>query len=136
MFIGIGLSVTSRTVRGVGPELVLNGTFNTDLSSWTDASTAPSAMSWSSGQAVSVTDGVNAARLRQSFTTIVGVTYRISSTGTLPIRIGTVPSAVDLLGDEAGATRTFVATTTTTWISTFTTTNGLVLDNVSCRRLI
>lgn len=134
MFIGIGLSLVGGLGGGEWRELIVNGTFNTDLSGWSDASTAPSTIIWSAGTALSQTDGVAAARMRQTIPTLVGATYRISSTGTMPIRVGTVASGTQLLNDAAGASRTFVATTTTTWISIFTTTNGQVLDNVSCRR--
>lgn len=133
--ITIGLALTGNLNSAVWRELVKNGTFDTDLSFWSDASTAPSTIIWSAGTALSQTDGTNAARLRQTINTKVGATYQISSTGTMPIRVGTVASGTQLLNDAANSTRTFVATTTTTWISVFTTTNGQVLDNVSCIRI-
>jgi hypothetical protein len=40
-----------------------------------------------------------------------------------------------LLGDSTDTTpRTFTATTTTTWINTFSSVNGATLDNVSMKR--
>lgn len=116
-------------------ELIVNGTFDTDLTGWTDASTAPSTIEWSDGKAVSVIDGSNPARLRQTVVTETQGLYQISSTDTMPIRVGTVASGEQMLLDAANATRTFIAPGTTAWVSVFTTTDGQELDNVSLRRI-
>lgn len=121
-----------RVLR-TAPELVVNGDFDDNLTGWSDASTAPSTIVWSAGTAVSQISGTNPARLRQTVDVQVGLTYRVSSTGTMPIRIGTVASGTDILLDAANQSRTFVAPVTPIWISVFTTTNGQVLDNVSLR---
>ncbi|MEY4034659.1 MAG: hypothetical protein RL492_1853, partial [Verrucomicrobiota bacterium] len=128
--------IVREVTSTLGPNLVRNGDFATDLTGWADASTAPSAMSWSGGQAVTVTDGVNLARLRQTITTVPGRTYVFSSTGNMGIGVGTTAGGTELLILRSGLARAFTATATATYLSVATATNGQTLDNVSVREVL
>lgn len=127
----------SAAAMAAQPELIVNGTFDTDLSGWTDASSAPSTVIWSGGQAVWQTDGVNNARVRQSFTTVIGKTYRVTKTGSSNnfYAISTATGGVDVLPYSPDATRYFVATSATTWFNTANSTNGSTMDNVSVKEV-
>lgn len=132
---GLGLSAIVAPSWGGYPELVVNGRFDTDLSGWTDASTAPSTVIWSAGIALWQTDGVAGGRIRQSVTTEIGKTYRLSRLGSANLAAGTTAGGNDLLSFSSTAVRTFVATSTTTWINIHDTANGDWADNVSLRRV-
>jgi len=119
-----------------GPELVSNGTFDTDLTGWTDASTAPSVMAWSGGQAVTSTNGVASSRFRQEIQTTAGKLYQISFTGTNQIFVGATEGTSTILGSATAGTRYFTAVSSSTWLGTLTPTNGLTLDNVSVREVM
>lgn len=121
---------------GLGPELVANSGFDTDLSGWTDASAAGASFSWQSGRAVAVTDGVAVARLRTSITTVVGRTYMVSVGGTGGVLIGTVVGQNDIMSVGGNLEKTFVATTTTTYVSYSNIANGIYLDFVSVREVL
>lgn len=128
--------IARKVTTSLGPELVQNGTFNTGISGWTDASTAPGAVTWSSGAVTHSSDGTNAARLRQAIYTIPGRTYLVSSTGTAVLFVGTTPGGSNLLGGSNAKTRAFVAAGTSTHLGTYSTTNGETLDNVSVREVL
>jgi len=119
------------------PELVTNGTFNTDLSGWdVSASTAPSTIVWSAGQAVTSTDGVANARFRQTVTgLVVGKLYSLSRTGNLVTFLGTTIGMAEILPGSLTATRYFIAPTTTVYIGATSNVSGQTLDNVSIKRL-
>lgn len=132
----VGPVIVREVTSTLGPNLVRNGDFATDLAGWTDASTAPAAMAWSGGQAVTIADGVNLARLRQTIATVPGRTYVFSHSGTAPIGVGTSVGGQELLVLRSNLSRTFTATTTTTYLSLFTANNGQTLDNVSVREVL
>lgn len=121
-----------------GPELVTNGGFNTDLSGWDiSASTAPSTVVWSGGQAVFQTDGTNSARLRQSFSLVVGKTYRFTHGAGAPSAfLGTAVGGNQYGTVSGGSSLVFTATSSTFWISYTTAVNGTVVDNVSVREVV
>lgn len=144
----MGLALDQRTwggqtlaqVAAAQPELVANGGFDTDLTGWSAAaSSAPSTVVWSAGAAVTQTDGIANARLRSIITTVVGKTYRVYSTGTLGLQVGTTAGASDISGGAYGAFsgtyRYFTAVGTTTHLSIISATNGLTLDNVSVKEV-
>ena len=123
-------------VLAAQPELITNGTFDTDLTGWSAAaSSAPSTVVWSAGAAVTQTDGIATARLRSTITTVVGKTYRVLSTGTAGLQVGTSAGAADILGGGVNTTRYFTAVGTTTHLSIISATNGLTLDNVSAKEV-
>jgi len=133
-------TISARQVTHLGSERITNGAFPTDLSGWTQANTGASTVTWSAGVALFNTNGVDAARLRQSFPTVVGGTYLVSVGGTgINVGIGTIAGAVDIVGAVTTPTQptfTFVATTTTTWFNTSSAINGSTLDNVTVRQII
>lgn len=120
-------------------ELVSNGTFDTDTTGWTDASTAPATLTWSSGAAVLTADGTNRARARQSFATEVGKTYRLSVelSAAIDISLGTAPAGGEYFATFANTgtfVRYFVATTTAAHIQVHRVTSGSAsFDNVTVK---
>lgn len=140
----IGLAMSGRSWDGKTlaqvissqPELTPNGTFDTDLGGWdASASTPPSTIVWSAGKAVAQTDGVNPARFRRTVGTPLNKTYRLSTAGTMPMRVGTVASGTQVLPDLAAAARYFMTQSDPTWLSVFTTVNGQWLDDVSLKEI-
>lgn len=123
-----------------GPNLVQNGDFTTSLAGWTDASTAPSTVTWSGangGQALFTSDATNPARLRQQITTIPGRTYVVSSTGNVYLTVGTTPGASDILPIAASTTRLFVAVGAATHVSFYiNNSTNTIGDNVVVREVL
>lgn len=128
--------VVREITSSLGPNLVRNGNFDTDLTGWTDASTAPATVTQSGGQVVVSSDGTNGARLRQSIVTVIGRTYVVSCTGTAPLAVGTTSGGSEILAFVGGRPRVFVATATTTWVNMLSTVNGQTLDDVSVREVL
>lgn len=128
--------VVREITSTLGPNLVRNGDFATDLTGWTDASTAPSTVVWSGGSALTATDGTAAARIRQTIVTIPGRTYVFSHAGGAACAVGTTAGGQELLVFKQTASRTFVATGTTTYVSMATSGNALTLDDVSVREVL
>ena len=123
----------------IGPELVTNGTFDSD-SDWTLNGTAEI----SSGTAKNLTGGDYIA---QGFTTEAGKYYQLtfdalpgSNTGNSLIRIGTWPNSFSIqntgLGTPGtGLIRRFVATSTTTWVTFYQANFTAEYDNISVREI-
>lgn len=132
----VGTSFYPRSRLSLGPELIVNGTMDTDLTGWdASASSPPSTVIWSAGQALTQTDGVANARFRQTVSgLIVGKLYSLSRTGTLPTFLGTSVGMGEILNASTVSPRYFIAPTTTVYLSATSSTNGLTLDNVSLRR--
>lgn len=116
----------------VGPELITNGTFDSDLSGWT-TSTA----TWESGGALVSYSGTVATTI----STVPGKRYRLShgisvaSGGTGYINIGTTIGGSQLLRSQGWQSPNyFIASTTTTYIQfqAASNSNNYLLDNVSC----
>jgi hypothetical protein len=139
-FTSVVTTISARQVTHLGSERITNGTFTTDLSGWTQVNTGASTVTWSAGVALFNTNGIDAARLRQSFPTIVGETYLVSTGGTnMAYSIGTTAGGVDLASFVTVASRptvTFVATSTTSWFNASAFTNGATLDNVSVHQIV
>ena len=140
---GAFLSDTDAT-NVTGTELVTNGTFDSDISGWTDNSGSGSSISWSSGT-IYLDGAVAYAKADQQITTVAGKTYvmsaEVSGQGgaeTSQIWAGTAVNTSDLGFTVSSAayngvmTLTFTATTTTTWIRLYTGWNTY-FDNVSVR---
>lgn len=133
-----GAGYAGGSFTGLGPELVTNGTFDTDLTGWT-LSNSPA---WVSGRAeLSRNGGIDV--VRQSFATTIGAAYKVAAdvTGTSG-KLGIGVSALDDSILNAGALvntsvdRLFVATTNPTWIYLITEVNGTSSwDNISVREL-
>lgn len=127
------------------PELIVNGTFGTNLTGWTNASTGTGTATWTaSGAALARIDAGNAGILRQTWTTVANRWYWVTySAATAAIKCGVGTSALDdSLSNTsalAGATTValFRASGTTTHIYFIGTTNATtaVLDNVSVKEI-
>lgn len=123
-------------------EKVVNGTFNTDLNGWVDASTAPSTTVWSSangGQVLFQTDGTNGARIRQQVTGLtVGRIYafNVGNVSNVQPFLGTSAGASDILPSAGAGNRYFAAPATSVWINTATPVNGATMDNISIREVV
>lgn len=135
-------------VIAAATEFVANGGFDSDLSGWTNASTGIGAATWDStgGGRASLTrpDGSNIAILRQSFTTVVGRTYRVSidvAGSDANFRAGTSAGATTNLTTAiaagTGKIFNFVATATTTHIQVNANANGTTtyVDNISIKEV-
>lgn len=142
----VGLMLDKSKGLTLGPELVTNGTFDTNISGWSDFN-ATSA--WASG-AISVSHGATASGAYQAFTTVPGKTYRasvdvVSSTSfSVNTRVrcgdGATPNAG--LADSAAITApgtvgvVFVAASTTSYVYLRNDLSATTIwDNVSVREI-
>ncbi len=117
-------------------ELVVNGTFNSDISGWTDASTAPSSVTWSGGTAILNSPDGSTARLRQTVPVVIGKSYVITVSGTSQYTVSSTSAySADLAAVTTSITvpRTVVATTASLFFSFTTVVNGTTVDNVSVK---
>jgi len=143
---GAFLSDTNDTDLADSGELITNGTFDSDLTAWTDASIGSESASVSSGQLVlNRVDSSNSAKVYQAITTNAGGVYAITldiSGAGLYVRAGTGTSgssAYDLLDENSTGNALnfqFVATGSTTYITIGpATANGVTgtVDNVSVK---
>jgi len=95
-----------RTLDVAGPELVNNGKFASDITGWTDGSSAGGAIAWNSGK-LRTTNTSGTARARQACTVGSGSRYAFaaySPSGTVNGSIGvgsTTPGSTDLLSTTA-----------------------------------
>lgn len=88
----------------IGPELITNGTFDTDISSWQDTSDAGGSISWNSSGYMDIVKVTGNARARQFVDVVQGKTYVFSieiinspTSGTIDIN-GTVVGRLATLG--------------------------------------
>lgn len=86
--------------------MVLNGTFTTDLSDWTDADVGLATSVWAAGGYMSLTGtGVNAAIRKQTLIGVVGQQFRatvtVNSGTTAVLRIGSTDGGTDYVNDQA-----------------------------------
>lgn len=111
----------------LGPELISNGTFDTDIAGWSNQGTATSA--WNASGYIDVTTANTPTGAYRSFTTEVGETYQVSVdcisgddfNASTQIRVGNgaTPDAGIYSESVTGAgaySFTFVATGTTSYI--------------------
>jgi len=135
-----------QTPNVIGPELVTNGTFDTDLTGWTDASVGTGGPAvWNSGAAdLPRIDGANLARLATSVSSTTGSVYLITfdrSGSNGFYRIGTSSGANNLVADTAFRAASnsvvYVASTSGFWITFYSNANGgtLTIDNISVREI-
>ena len=140
-FDNISVSLSSEIF---GEELVTNGTFDTDVSGWTDISIGTGSVSWNASGYVDLTsvDGSNSGWITQSFDTVIGKTYvasitRIANKSILQIGISSGNNNIYQSENisTTDETVTFVATVSTTYVSilNFSYTGTSQVDNVSVR---
>jgi hypothetical protein len=129
----------------VGGELVTNGTFDTDISGWTDSGTSGGSISWNASGALDViSDGVGIGHASQAITTVVGKTYVVSydvlaaaAGGNIHFYMGGTLAGSNYYSDLSTVgsySFSFVAASTVAYISLREFTNGTsTLDNISVR---
>jgi hypothetical protein len=132
----------------IGPELVTNGTFDTDVSGWTNYNGGTFTVV--SGELNVTTDASTPnSGIYQQFSTVVGKVYRVlgditSVTGTPRLLVGTgigSGSLVNVFNSTNGTTVSvdhyFVATATTTYVSlqTAPVSTQSKFDNISVREI-
>ena len=128
------------------PELVTNGTFDTDTSGWTSQNNATLAVV--GGQLTVTGDGTSNPTAYQAITTVANEWYEVvgyhdhNGVFNTGIRIGTTAGGSEIADNLMTADGTyrflFKATGTTTYVSlrNFTTaTNTAVYDNVSVKEI-
>ncbi|RWJ41570.1 hypothetical protein [Mesorhizobium sp.] len=134
-----------RTVlfsRGFGPDLITNGTFDADLTGWTDSDTGTGESTWSAGAMRLVgVDGSNRARRSQVKTLVSGRTYRITfdyvaSSGAASIAVGTAVGSASMVS-IAGTLGIgfFVASQASVTITAMTGSGGgdVTFDNITLK---
>ena len=133
-----------------GSELVTNGTFDTDISGWSDGSGAGSSISWDStdGGRMSFDGSAAYAFASYGFSTVSGKSYtvkyevKVTSTGSGNFLVGTSNYSQNILnkaGDHNNVgfkTHTFVATGGTSYITIKDGYSSLRVDNVSVRECV
>jgi len=131
----------------LGPELVTNGTFDSDLTGWSLTAFGGATASVVSGQAQVVTTSSDArAGIQQSFATVIGTRYTLqlnyAALSTVPgnvrIHTGSALSPTATFAPAAGSTisASFVAANTTTFVLLGPSGIGTALyDNISIREL-
>jgi hypothetical protein len=122
--VGLVIDKSKGGLNALGAELVTNGDFSNGTTGWSPAAVTQAVV----GGELELTATVQASSTRsvQSFSTVVGATYRITAssrngTGTFAVvRVGTTSGGSEIFnpGVAVGAvSRLFVATTTTTFVS-------------------
>lgn len=148
MNLGLGLSLSlNRGSPTHGPELVTNGTFDTDTTGW---SATNSTLSVEGGRMrVTVTTGGTASNGSQILTTEVGATYRLAGDivagtfgGTKNISVAGSSGGAAIASIAASGETTFVATATTTHVRGLQGAAGALsgqytdFDNISVRKVL
>ena len=131
-----------------GSELVTNGTFDTDITGWSDISAlfgaGGSAISWDAAGKMSLDCGTSGrAACEQVITTVVGKVYVLdwepdTATPQLAGRIGTASNGSQIASFDGRSTTypvTFVAQSTTTYVSInfSVVSTSATFDNISVR---
>lgn len=147
MDLDLTLSLSSIAATGVktpfGPELISNGTFDTNTTGWTASGATLTVVSG----AMRVTNSAGASGYGyQAVTTVIGATYQIAGTLTngtsgARLRVGTTAGGSEILLLSASTPgTTFVATATTTYIScrNASATSGQAsdYDNISLKKVL
>ena len=141
----VGLMLDKSKGLILGSELVTNGTFDNDLSGWTPIN---STIVWESGAAKLTSTFANQIRAAQSFTTVVGKTYKATATvwqGTTTVGMsllipGVTSSATVFSTTPTEVSVIFKATSTSTAVRPGTSTATPIgetcfVDNVSVREI-
>ena len=144
-FDGANLDLSRWTVTDTyqTTQLVTNGTFAANITSWTDASDVGASIAWNAGGYMDlIGTAVAAARARQSVITIAGLSYTLTfvdGVGVLGYKIGTAAGGSQIAsgnGAVGANSVTFTATTALTWLefahtdlATFTLDTVSVLPN-------
>lgn len=131
---------------GYGSELVTNGTFDTDLTGWTEQS-GGSVFTVSSGQLTISRSAIDPGYVYQTIDTTVGsiysLTFDIIDDGPIDLRVGNSPAGLQItssgIKSSAGTyTLLFVATGATAYISAVNTSysTDATIDNISVKEVL
>lgn len=142
MYLGMSLGLPGQQTGK--PELLANGTFDSDISGWSQVGSGDITVSWNAGRLRAVRNGAGTLGLpTTSVTTIPGVTYRWSIDvflAQISFRIGSISLGTQyanqvILANNTGS-GTFVATGATAYIALWpnSPTGTSEIDNVSIRR--
>ena len=123
-------------------ELVTNGTFDTDTTGWTFEASATN--SSAAGYLEGTTGGATNQLVSSSFPTVIGQTYKLTTDVVTAPNFAIVTAGTTAFGSDLATTGlispssislTFVATTTTTFVSVFAggASNLVRIDNVSAK---
>jgi trimeric autotransporter adhesin len=125
-------------------ELIENGGFDTDISGWTDASSAGGSIAWNASGYLDITNTSGTGRAQQSVTLVVGSRYKFSienvGTNNLQYFLGTSAGGTQVKNVttvNGGATGSFEFTATSTYlgisIDERTAGDTCSVDNISVR---
>lgn len=138
----VGLMLDKSKGLVLGPELVANGTFDTDVSGWTAENNA--SIAWENGELAVFTTTASSSGARQSLTTVAGRSYRISYASRSPnglvrrLIVQSPYSVLDVNTSNAESSYIFVAGAASTTIIFASATNSpgsRLYDNISVREL-
>jgi len=146
LFAAWSWQTTKKIEPDYGSHLLLNTSFDVDLSNWTDVSIGSSGATQSGGRLLLTTVGSDEAILEQAITTVIGETYMLfiikdNSANAARIRVGTASGLFDILDQNMGYigehTATFVAVGTTTYIGLANINTSLIayVNNCNCRQI-
>lgn len=128
-----------------GSELVTNGTFDSDTSGWSDASSGSSSIAWDSSSAINLIVVDNASRARASVATEIGKVYQVSvetTSGTGLLNVGTSAGAGTYVNENSipvgVETFIFTAATTVTHIqlANVVIPSTATMDNISVKEVL
>ena len=125
------------------PELLTNGTFDSDIASWTDKSVSLGSIAWNTSGKMNLISTTSSSYgwAEQSITTVVDSDYVITLTvkeNPIVCRVGTATGGTQIINDLALPVGErfirFKASTTTTYIGFYHTANGTsTIDTVSAK---
>ena len=142
---GAWLASTDDTDLVGSGELVTNGTFDTDISGWTDASEGTGSTSWDASGALYLENPAGSTSEEgisyQVLTTVIGEPYTLSATrtgGSSVVQIGSGVSLSEFYQSSIGTgnvSGTFISTTTTTYITVrnYNSVTAAIVDNISVK---
>jgi hypothetical protein len=150
-WVNIPATLPVSSFPNVGSELVTNGTFDADVSGWSEALLGGASLTWASGEAL-LSIGTGGVRPYQVFSTVVGRSYRVKMSGrsitadTSGYRVttnstgsssGQIVAEITLSGSW---TRDFIfvataTSTTVAFLATGSVGQTAAIDNVSVREV-
>lgn len=121
----------------LGSELVVNGGFDTDISGWSDVSSAGGSIAWDSGR-LALINTTGTSRAQQIVTTAIGEVYLFQYTNKGSVKVD-YQIGVDTGNIQAGETLTYfytaTGTTTTIQLKSFTTGTTTYADDVTIKEI-
>ena len=146
--VGQAVALMLDKSKGLGPELVTNGTFDTDINGWTDASSAGGRIEWNSNGYIDLIVETGNAFARQQLTVTPNsrheltfdVIQYVGAGNNIQVRVGTSAGGQQIFVLNITGTGpkkiAFTPTDSTVWLQFSEFTAGTAtLDNVSVREL-